>query len=254
VDSATSTNPWGLESQKMSASGLAVEGWPGGRPSTAFSFRPFTAGLFATKRGRGCAQGFCDSLSVSDDYDPEELVFLRQAPDRPCFPSQLTHLELENLTRSFLPHVVSKPPPALDTQQDVGEPSRDRFRTSPAERARLEAFFISEGRIPSRATVDILLASLGPAWSKSRILKWFDNRRGGPPPPHRLNPFRKTKLCLLKAERAILEGFYTTNAVPNAADLGSLQMQLSLIRGKWTRRRVVQWFTNRRKTQKRNIC
>jgi len=119
-----------------------------------------------------------------------------------------------------------------------------RVRTTSVQRQLLD----SVQRPLSNDLVRALLRVLGPEWNKTRLLKWFDNRRFGRK-CHRLqrDPFLKKKICTTDQEKFLFEAVYLLTPFPNAGELELLRQNLCAIRQGWSHRRVVQWFTNRRK-------
>lgn len=130
-------------------------------------------------------------------------------------------------------------------------PSRCRIRTTDAQRQLLNSAFESNQPLTNELVLH-LLNLLGPTWTRSRLLKWFDNRKFGGKLTVKSarDPFAKKKICTTAEERALLEVVFLTSPFPNPEEVDLLRKQLCSIRPGWNHRRVVQWFTNRRKHRK----
>jgi len=126
-----------------------------------------------------------------------------------------------------------------------------RIRTTSVQRQLLDSVLETQ-RLPlSNALVKSLLQVLGPEWTKTRLLKWFDNRRfGGKSHRPQKDPFLKKKICTTEQEKLLFEALYFLTPFPSSEELDLLRKDLCAIRHGWSHRRVVQWFTNRRKLMK----
>lgn len=125
-----------------------------------------------------------------------------------------------------------------------------RKKTTPAQRQLLESVFETQKMPLSSEMISRLLQTLGLSWNRVRLLKWFDNRKFARRAPYSpREPFLKKKLCTTEQERLRLEAVFRSFPFPNSQQLASLREDLCSIRPGWSHRRVVQWFTNKRKSR-----
>jgi len=189
-----------------------------------------------------------DSDTSVDSFDKSICPFCHSQGKPIC--SLCSHLCDDYATTEFAAfRLESYPAFDLDPSPAVS----CRIRTTPSQRQLLESV-LEPQRPPSNDKIISLLQFLGPDWNKARVLKWYDNRR-----------FRKHQrpvrdLCLKKKisttarEKLLLEVVFSTTPFPRPEELDLLRENLCAIRRGWSHRRVVQWFTNRRKQKKSNDC
>lgn len=130
-----------------------------------------------------------------------------------------------------------------------------RKSTTVEQRRVLESVY-NHLRVPSEADLSSLV--LGLHWDKRRILKWFNNRRErdrklhsdrqssskATYQSHKRPLFVKKKFVTGAHEKMALEAIFVHSPSPSLAEIRYLQKDLGR---SWTHRRIVQWFTNRRK-------
>lgn len=229
--------------------------------------------------------GICPScLLLSDDYDPSEFTqLLHSCPSSSaCSPGSAPNTspsspddhddvddededDHERVSMNCSAKCGSSP--ASPRHGLHSRPSAPhRRRTSALERALLEAAFLAAAR-PGACQLEALERQLGPHWSKGRILKWFENRkekhsqrklhdqqqpdqRGLRKHRHERRAERAARVVFRRRlptgahEREALEEVFLGQPFPEEAHLERLAVVLG---PRWSRRRTVQWFSNRRK-------
>lgn len=167
---------------------------------------------------RGCAK-ICSQCSLlCDDYAFVEFVAFRRNDDKQA--------------NNFLSTAATS----------------SRLRTTHAQRQVLECVFQTHRQPLTNDVVSQVLQILGDGWTKARLLKWLDNRKFGRKQySSKRDPILKKKICTTAQEKLLLEAVFSRTLFPSSLEVDALRKNLCEVRPGWSRRRVVQWFTNRRK-------
>lgn len=178
-----------------------------------------------------CTDFFCDTCQALEDCDYSfcEFVIFRM--------ENVTEIEENQNNNHFLPL------------------HKTRKITTRHEKTILEALY-QKRPIPSQEDISAIQENIG--WDYGRVLKWFDNRRTAEGKkihsqvPKKKSFLNKRKRKTNMKDRIILDAFFQKHANAHISTSSIRQIQ-KLLSKRWSRERVVQWISNKKKMQTRKI-